>query len=101
VRRQSSKTAKGGRGFRPPFFVAVINGLRVEDDHRKDAAGSVLAIGLAACSSLNPTREQIVAAPAHCVDQTVQIYFEQFSADIPQEGRAVIAAPPRPPAPAA
>lgn len=56
------------------------------------AVAAALALGLAACTSMRSGREQIVRAPARCEDRTVQIYFEQFSAEIPKEGRDVIAA---------
>jgi len=36
------------------------------------------------------SREQLVKAPAHCVDQTVQIYFDVDSAELTREGRLVI-----------
>lgn len=49
-------------------------------------------LGLAACSTLPGARERIVKAPPRCIDQTVQIYFEPFSAEVTREGRAVLAA---------
>jgi outer membrane protein OmpA-like peptidoglycan-associated protein len=52
-----------------------------------------LAVGLAGCSTMSSSgRDRIVKAAPHCADQTVQIYFEQFSADVTKEGRAVLAA---------
>jgi outer membrane protein OmpA-like peptidoglycan-associated protein len=33
---------------------------------------------------------QLVKAPAHCVDQAVQIYFDADSAELTREGRMVI-----------
>ena len=55
--------------------------------------GLSLALGLGGCSTMTAGRDRIVvkAAP-RCTDQTVQIYFEQFSAQVTKEGRAVLAA---------
>jgi peptidoglycan-associated lipoprotein len=50
-------------------------------------AAAVLASG---CTSMPPSREQLVKAPAHCVDQAVQIYFDPDSAELTREGRMVI-----------
>jgi peptidoglycan-associated lipoprotein len=50
-------------------------------------AAAVLASG---CTSMPHSREQLVKAPAHCVDQTVQIYFDPNSAELTREGRMVI-----------
>ncbi|WP_293371433.1 OmpA family protein [Phenylobacterium sp.] len=41
---------------------------------------------------METARGKIVKAAPRCADQTVQIYFESFSADVTKEGRAVIAA---------
>ena len=54
--------------------------------------GLSLALGLGGCSTMTTSRDRIVKAAPHCVDQTVQIYFEQFSAEVTKEGRAVLAA---------
>jgi peptidoglycan-associated lipoprotein len=54
--------------------------------------GLSLALGLGGCATMKPDRGKIVKAAPHCVDQTVQIYFESFSSDVTKEGRAVIAA---------
>lgn len=54
--------------------------------------GLGLALGLGGCSSMTPSRGRIVKATPSCTDQTVQIYFEQFSAEVTKEGRAVLAA---------
>jgi outer membrane protein OmpA-like peptidoglycan-associated protein len=37
-------------------------------------------------------RDRIVRASPRCGDQTAQIYFDSFSAEVTKEGRAVIAA---------
>ena len=52
--------------------------------------GLGLVLGLSACASVKSARDRIVRAPARCVDQTVQIYFEPDSAAVTQEGRAVL-----------
>lgn len=49
-----------------------------------------LALSLAACTTLQKTRDSIVKPTATCVDQTVQIYFEPQSAELTREGKAVI-----------
>lgn len=55
--------------------------------------GLSLALGLGGCASVQTARSRIVLAPpSRCTDQTVQIYFESFSAEVTREGRAVIAA---------
>lgn len=54
----------------------------------------VAGMALAACSTTSPggdARAKIVKAPAACDDVTVQIYFEPFSAEVTDEGRAVLA----------
>jgi outer membrane protein OmpA-like peptidoglycan-associated protein len=51
-----------------------------------------LAVTLGGCSTMTAGRDRLVKAPPRCADQTVQIYFEQFSADVTKEGRAVLAA---------
>jgi outer membrane protein OmpA-like peptidoglycan-associated protein len=50
-------------------------------------AAAVLASG---CTNMPASREQLVKAPAHCVDQAVQIYFDPDSAELTREGRMVI-----------
>lgn len=45
---------------------------------------------LGGCASVEPPRERLVRAPDPCVDQTVQVYFEPWSAELTQEGRFVI-----------
>jgi outer membrane protein OmpA-like peptidoglycan-associated protein len=60
--------------------------------YARPAALALLALATAACSTMPSMRRQIVRAPARCADQNVQLYFEQSSAEIPREGRAVIAA---------
>jgi outer membrane protein OmpA-like peptidoglycan-associated protein len=56
------------------------------------SAAIILALGLGGCTSMNTSRAQIVKNPQHCVDQTVQIYFEAESAELTHEGRQVLAA---------
>src|SRR5580693_7116981 len=51
-----------------------------------------LAGGLGGCASMSTGRERIVRTQPRCVDQTVQIYFEAFSAEVTKEGHAVITA---------
>ena len=58
----------------------------------RPAAVAALVLALAGCASVRSAREHVVRAPTRCADQTVQVYFEQFSAEIPKEGRDVIAA---------
>jgi len=52
------------------------------------AAAAVLVSG---CRTAPAGRARLVAAPAHCLDQTVQIYFDPNSAELTREGRMVIA----------
>jgi len=63
---------------------------------RTTAATLAVAIGalvsLSACNTVKSARDRVVRAPAHCADQTVQVYFEQDSAEIGKESQAVIAA---------
>ncbi len=54
--------------------------------------GAALLVGLSACMTMNRGRDRIVRAPVACVDQTVQVYFEESSAELTKEGRAVIGA---------
>lgn len=56
------------------------------------AAAAGMAVALAGCSTVQSARERLVRAPARCVDQTVQIYFEPGAAEVTNEGRAVIRA---------
>jgi outer membrane protein OmpA-like peptidoglycan-associated protein len=49
-----------------------------------------LALALGGCASSPPPQNALVKAASPCVDQSVQIYFEAWSADITPEGRAVI-----------
>jgi outer membrane protein OmpA-like peptidoglycan-associated protein len=53
------------------------------------------AIGVAALAALSlggcaTSRNPLVRAPERCTDQTVQVYFEPWSAELTQEGRTVI-----------
>ncbi len=53
-------------------------------------AVALLVLGLGACATVKSARDRIVRAPASCTDQTVQIYFESYSAEVTREGRAVL-----------
>lgn len=53
------------------------------------AAALVLAAALGGCATQSP-RERLVTAPSNCVDQTVQVYFEAWSAELTREGQTVI-----------
>ena len=60
---------------------------------RTTAAAVILTLGLASCATMHTARERIVKREGpRCADQTVQIYFEAYSAEVTKEGRAVIAA---------
>jgi peptidoglycan-associated lipoprotein len=52
----------------------------------------IMILGLGGCASRPTGRDRIVKAAPHCVDQTVQIYFEAESAEVTKEGRAVLRA---------
>lgn len=52
----------------------------------------VAGLSLAACASAPTGRDRIVKAPARCDSQTVQIYFEPFSASVTRESSAVVKA---------
>jgi peptidoglycan-associated lipoprotein len=52
----------------------------------------IMVLGLSACASVPKGRDRIVRAATRCTDQTVEIYFEQFSAEVTKEGRAVLSA---------
>jgi outer membrane protein OmpA-like peptidoglycan-associated protein len=56
----------------------------------RTGAVALLVLGVGACATVQSARERIVRAPARCVDQTVQIYFEPDSAEVTKEGRAVL-----------
>jgi len=58
----------------------------------RPAAFAALALVLAGCGTMHTSGQRVVRAPARCPDQTVEVYFEQFSSEISKEGRAVIAA---------
>lgn len=53
------------------------------------AALGLLVVGLSACATVK-SRDRIVRAPSNCSDQTVQIYFQSYSAEVTREGRAVL-----------
>lgn len=54
--------------------------------------GLSLALSLGGCATMTSGRDRIVRAAPRCADQTVQIYFESFSAEVTRESRAVIVA---------
>ena len=56
----------------------------------KAGALALLVLGLSGCATVKSARDRIVRAPASCTDQTVQIYFESYSAEVTKEGRAVL-----------
>lgn len=58
----------------------------------RTATIGALGLALAACSTVQSARDKLVRAPSRCVDQTVQVYFEPDSAEVTNEGRAVIKA---------
>jgi peptidoglycan-associated lipoprotein len=88
------KTPEGGRIVRPPSVV--FERLSKMTLRRTTSAAILLALGLgnvlAGCANMPRGRDRIVKATPHCVDQTVQIYFEPESAEVTKEGRAVLAA---------
>ncbi len=47
----------------------------------RTAAIAALTLSLGACGTVQTVRERLVRAPARCVDQTVQIYFDADSAE--------------------
>ncbi len=53
------------------------------------AAAGLAAGSLAGCSTTD-ARARLVRAPPRCADQTVQVYFEPWSAELTREGRLVI-----------
>lgn len=57
---------------------------------RQTAAIAALMLGFSACSTMQPTRDHVVRSSTACSDETVQIYFESFSAEVTKEGRAVL-----------
>jgi outer membrane protein OmpA-like peptidoglycan-associated protein len=61
---------------------------------RTASVAIILAVGLslAGCATSFSGRDRIVKATPRCADQTAQIYFEPFSAEVTKEGRAVLAA---------
>lgn len=54
------------------------------------ATACVLLTGLAACQTGPTGRAAIVKAPQRCIDTTVQVYFDSWSAEISKESRAVV-----------
>ena len=56
------------------------------------SVASLLVLGVGGCANMPTGRDRIVKAAPHCVDQTVQIYFEPESSEVTKEGRAVLAA---------
>jgi outer membrane protein OmpA-like peptidoglycan-associated protein len=53
---------------------------------------AVLAMSLGACTTTQTSHNQVVRPVATCDTQTVQIYFEPFSADVTPESAAVMKA---------
>jgi outer membrane protein OmpA-like peptidoglycan-associated protein len=53
------------------------------------AALSVAGSNLGGCAAKGE-HSQLVRAPERCADQTVQVYFDPWSAELTREGRAVI-----------
>ena len=51
-------------------------------------AGAAFALVVAGCVSKGPT--PLVAATPRCQDQSLEIYFEPDSAEVPPEGRAIV-----------
>ena len=51
---------------------------------------AIAAVGLAGCSTVRSARDRIVQPASLCETRTVQIYFENDSAEVTREGRAVI-----------
>jgi outer membrane protein OmpA-like peptidoglycan-associated protein len=51
-----------------------------------------LALALGGCATMQHARDRIVKRAPQCQDQTAQIYFDPQSAEVTQEGRAVLAA---------
>jgi peptidoglycan-associated lipoprotein len=56
------------------------------------SVATLLVLGFGGCGTMPTGRDRIVRAAPHCVDQTVQIYFEPESAEVTKEGRAVLSA---------
>jgi peptidoglycan-associated lipoprotein len=54
------------------------------------AVALALAATLGGCATPPSAREKLVRAPSNCVDQTVQVYFEAWSAELTREGQTVI-----------
>jgi peptidoglycan-associated lipoprotein len=54
--------------------------------------GLSLALGLGGCTTMTAGRARVVKAAPSCTDQTVHIYFEQFSTQVTREGHAVLSA---------
>jgi outer membrane protein OmpA-like peptidoglycan-associated protein len=53
-------------------------------------AATVAAALVSGCATVQSARARLVRAPARCVDQAVQIYFDADSAELTREGRMVI-----------
>jgi outer membrane protein OmpA-like peptidoglycan-associated protein len=53
-------------------------------------AAAAAAMLVSGCTTLQNARARLVRAPARCLDQTAQIYFEPESAALTREGRMVI-----------
>lgn len=59
---------------------------------RRRVAVAVAAVltALGGCATGPSARDKLVRAPSNCVDQTVQVYFEPWSAGLTREGQMVI-----------
>jgi len=55
-------------------------------------AVSLGAVALSGCAGMSWERSRLVKTPDRCVDQTVQVYFDPWSAQLTPEGGAVIKA---------
>lgn len=49
-----------------------------------------VAVGLSGCAATRQDRLRLVKLPPRCADQTAQVYFEPWSAQLTREGRMVL-----------
>lgn len=56
------------------------------------ASALVVAVLVSGCTTLSSARDRIVKREARCQDMTIQVYFEPDSAEVTDEGRAVMRA---------
>ncbi|CAN7187379.1 OmpA family protein [Phenylobacterium sp. LjRoot219] len=61
-------------------------------DRKRCVAAAALACvtALGGCTTSQSARAKLVQAPSNCVDQSVQVYFEPWSAELTREGQTVI-----------